>query len=67
MNKIIFWLSRRIARRYARPYLSALNSQGLAWTLALIDEDIELYGAPYQHTLAKAGCIDLMAGWKGEA
>ena len=31
---------------------------GLAWTLALIDEDVELYGNPFNHALARAGVID---------
>ena len=31
---------------------------GLAWTLALIDEDVELYGHPFNHALARAGVTD---------
>ena len=30
----------------------------LEWTLALIDEDVELYGNPFVHALAWAGAID---------
>ena len=36
---------------------------GLAWTLALIDEDVELYGNPFVHDLVRAGVIDY-AEWR---
>ena len=35
---------------------------GLEWTLALIDEDVELRGYPYNHALARAGVIDHARG-----
>ena len=31
---------------------------GLEWTLALIDEDVELHGHPFNHALPRAGVID---------
>ena len=43
--KLRYWLARRIRRRYAREYLHDVDRMGLAWTLALIDEDVELHGA----------------------
>ena len=51
-------LARRICRRYAREYLRVVDRCGLEWTLALIDEDVELYGHPFNHALARAGVID---------
>ena len=56
--KLRYWLARRICRRYAREYLRDVDRMGLAWTLALIDEDVELYGHPFNHVLARAGVID---------
>ena len=56
--KIWYWLARRICRRYARGYLRMVNRMGLEWTLALIDEDIELSGHAFNHALARAGVID---------
>ena len=56
--KLRYWLVRRICRRYARAYLHDVDRMGLEWTLALIDEDILMYGAAFEHTLARAGVID---------
>ena len=56
--KLRYWLVRRICRRYAREYLHAVDNHGLEWTLALIEEDQDLYGAPFNHALAWAGVID---------
>ena len=56
--KIRYWLARRICRRYAREYLRDVDRCGLDWTLALIDEDVELYRHPFNHALARAGVID---------
>ena len=58
ITKIRYWLARRICRRYARGYLRDVDRMGLEWTLALIDEDIELHGYPFNHALARAGVID---------
>ena len=58
ITKLRYWLARRICRRYAREYLRDEDRMGLAWTLALIDEDVELYGNPFVHALARAGVID---------
>lgn len=56
--RVRYWLARRICRHYARHYLTVVDRMGLEWTLALIDEDIELYGAHFNHALARAGVID---------
>ena len=56
--KLRCWLARRICRRYAPDYLRVVDRMGLARTLALIDEDVELYGNPFVHALARAGVID---------
>ena len=56
--KLLYWLARRICRRYAREYLRDVDRMGLAWTLALIDEDVALHGHPFNHALARAGVID---------
>ena len=56
--KLRYWLARRICRRYARAYLRDVDQMGLEWTLALIDEDVELHGNPFNHTLVRAGVID---------
>ena len=61
--KLRYWLARRICRRYAREYLRDVDRMGLAWTLALIDEDVELYGNPFVHDLVRAGVIDY-AEWR---
>ena len=58
MVKLRYRLARRICRRYAREYLRDVDRMGLAWTLALIDEDVALYGHPFNHALARAGVID---------
>ena len=58
MVKTRYWLARRICRRYAREYLSAVDRCGLNWTLALIDDDVKLYGHRFNHALARAGVID---------
>ena len=58
ITKIRYWLARHICRRYAREYIGDVDRMGLAWTLSLIDEDVELYGHPFNHTLARAGVID---------
>ena len=62
ITKIRYWLARRICRRYARGYLRDVDRMGLEWTLALIDEDVELRGYPYNHALARAGVIDHARG-----
>ena len=49
--KLRCWLARRICRRYARDYLHDVDRMGLAWTLALIDEDVELHGHAFNHAL----------------
>ena len=56
--KLRYWLTRRICRRYARAYLRDIDQMGLEWTLALIDEDVELHGHPFNHALVRAGVID---------
>lgn len=56
--KLRYWLARRVCRRYARDYLHVVDRMGLAWTLALIDEDVELHGQAFNHALARAGVID---------
>ena len=58
IDELRYWLARRCARHYAKPYLESVRKQGLQWTLELIDEDIELYGHPVVHQLAKVGCVD---------
>ena len=58
MAKLRYWLARRICRRYARSYLRVVDRMGLEWTLALIDEDVELHGHAFNHSLARAGVID---------
>ena len=56
--KLRYWLAWRICRRYAREYLPVVDRMGLEWTLVLIDEDVELYGNPFVHALARAGVIE---------
>ena len=56
--KYRYWLVRHICRRYARDYLHVVDRMGLDWTLALIDEDVEMSGYPFNHALARAGVID---------
>ena len=47
-----FWL-----KLYAADYHRDLERQGLPWTLELIDEDEELLGMTFNHTMVRAGCI----------
>ena len=42
----------------AQPYRGALRRQGWAWTMALLDEDIELYACPANHESARRGLAD---------
>ena len=56
--KLRCWLARRICRGYAREYLRDVDRMGLAWTLALIDEDVALHGHAFNHALARVGVID---------
>ena len=56
--KLRYWLVRRICRRYARDYLRDVDRMGLAWTIALIEKDVELHGHAFNHALARAGVID---------
>ena len=63
ITQIRCWLARRICRPYARDYLRVVDRCGLEWTLALIDEDVELYGHAFNHALARAGVIDY-AEWR---
>ena len=58
-TQIRYWLARRICRRYARGYMRDVDRMGLEWTLALIDEDVELHGHPFNHALARPG-----TGWR---
>ena len=58
ITRIRYWLAWRICRRYAREYLPVVDRMGLEWTLVLIDEDVELYGNPFVHALARAGVIE---------
>ena len=58
IDELLYWVARRCARHFAKPYLVAVRREGLDWTLALIDEDISLYGHSVPHHLAKVGCID---------
>ena len=51
IGKLRHWLARRICRRYARDYLHVVDHRGLEWTLALIDEDVELHGDAFNHAL----------------
>ena len=63
ITQIRYWLARLSCRRYARGYLTVVDRMGLEWTLALIDEDVELDGHPFNHALARAGVIDY-AEWR---
>ena len=56
--KLRYWLVRRTCRRYARDYQRDVDRMGLEWTLALIEEDVQLYGHAFNHGLARAGVID---------
>lgn len=56
--KIRYWLVKRICRRYARGYIHVADRMGLEWTMALIDEDVEMHGHAFNHALARAGVID---------
>ena len=58
ITRIRYWLAWRICRRYVREYLPVVDRMGLEWTLVLIDEDVELYGNPFVHALARAGVIE---------
>ena len=62
ITKFRYWLAKRICRRYARGYLKAVDRRGLESTLALIDEDVERHGHPFNHALARAGVIDYAEG-----
>ena len=56
-RRFMFWLSKHVARHFAQGYVFPLEQKGLQWTLALLDEDVERYGNPYVHQLAKAGVV----------
>ena len=56
--RLSYWLVRRICCRYAHEYLRDVDRMSLEWTLALIDEDVELYGHSFNHARARAGVID---------
>ena len=58
ITKLRHWLARSICRRYAKGYLRNVDRMGLEWTLALIDEDVELHGHPFNQALPRAGVID---------
>ena len=58
ITRIRYWPARRICRRYAHGYLHDVARTGLKWTLALIDEDVELHGHAFNHALVRAGLID---------
>ena len=62
ITQIRYWLARRICRRYACGCLKDVDRMGLEWTLALIDEDVELDSYPFNHVLARAGVIDYAEG-----
>ena len=49
---IRFWL-----KLYAADYCHVIKREGLPATLDLIDEDEELLGASFNHTMVRAGCI----------
>ena len=49
---IRFWL-----KLYAANYRRGIEREGLSWTLSLIDEDEELLGMTFNHTMVRAGCI----------
>ena len=66
ITKVRCWLARRICRRHARGYLRDVDRVGLEWTLALIDEDVELRGYPYNHALVRAGVIDYAEARQGD-
>ena len=55
--KLRYWLARRICHGYARDYRHDVDRMGLEWTLALIDEDVDLYGHAFNHALVRAGVI----------
>ena len=58
VTKLRHWLARSICLRYAKGYLRDVDRMGLEWTLALIDEDVELHGHAFNHALPRAGVID---------
>lgn len=39
----------------AQYYRGALRRHGWVWTMALLDEDIEIYGCPANHESARRG------------
>ena len=47
-----FWL-----KLYAANYFHVIKREGLPATLALTDEDEELLGMSFNHTMVRAGCI----------
>ena len=47
-----FWL-----KLYAANYFHVIKREGLPATLALIDEDEELLGMSFNHTMVRAGCL----------
>ena len=57
-TKLRYWLVKRSCRRCARDYQRDVDRMGLEWTLALIDEDVELHGNAFNHALVRAGVID---------
>ena len=50
-------LARWLAKQYAWSYHRVIERQGLTWTMELIDEDEQLLGYTYNHTLVRAGCV----------
>ena len=57
MRRLYYWLSQQCALYFSRQYDGPLKRHGLQWTLDLIDEDVQRYGNPYVHQLAKSGVI----------
>ena len=57
LRRLMFRVSKTVARHFAQGYEDALDTKGLDWTLELLDEDVETYGNPYVHHLAKAGVV----------
>ena len=53
----MYMLSKPVARHFAGGYTDVLARHGLQYTLELIDEDVETYGNPYVHQLARAGVV----------
>ena len=50
-------LTRLMLKHYAGEYRHIIKREGFAWTMVLIDEDEDLLGYAYNHTLVRAGCI----------